>query len=242
MRVSDAASISKTRGEIVFMLLTERPFGNRWGYNFFSVTESLASVSESKYGEDAPDEIIADALLLKARKGDDDAAREIFRALYPGVRRIVRNHLPPRQSEEELCQMVFVKVFSKLDQYSGRVPISHWVSRIAVNTCLNELKKQSRRPEIRETDLGDGDIALIARLEDPAWRSEEDAAVARELVERLFALLAPADRLVLSLLYLEGRTVAEISESTGFSQVGVKVRAHRARLKLQQALRRWTEL
>src|SRR5690606_28670400 len=111
----------------------------------------------------------------------------------------------------------------------------------AVNTCLNELKRQSRRPEIRESDLGESDIALLARLEDPAVSNRREASHARELAEKLLSFLTPADRLILSLLHLEGRSVAEVSNLTGFSRPSIKVRAHRARHKLQKLLHHWTK-
>jgi RNA polymerase sigma-70 factor (ECF subfamily) len=54
-----------------------------------------------------------------------------------------------------LVQTVFMKVFANLDQYQGRVPVEHWVSRIAVNTCPNALKAEKARPELRWSDLSD---------------------------------------------------------------------------------------
>lgn len=174
-------------------------------------------------------------LVQKVRAGDEEAARRFFRQLHPLVLKIVRNHLPTRQSEDDLCQMIFLKTFTRLDQYSGRSPVSHWVSRIAVNTCLNEWKR--RRPELREADLGEEDTELLARVADPTRESRLAAADARELVQKVLALLSPADRLVISLLHLEEHSVEEVSALTGFPKAVVKVRAFRARQKLNRAVR-----
>lgn len=177
-------------------------------------------------------------LVRMVRSGDEEAARRFFRLLYPSVFKIVRNHLPARNTEEDLCQMIFLKVFSKLDQYSGRLPVSHWVSRIAVNTCLNEIKKHKNRLEIWEADLaGEGD-SLLSRIMDASQDGQNRAADARELVSRLLALLAPADRLIISLLYAEGHSVAEVSALTGFSNAVIKIRAFRARQKLNRAFQK----
>lgn len=180
-------------------------------------------------------------LLQRVRSGDEDAARQFFHLLYPAVFKIVRNHLPAPHSEEDLCQMIFSKVFSKLDQYSGRMPVSHWVSRIAVNTCLNEIKRQKNRRELREADLGEEECDLLARVADVTRDRAEAAADARELVGKLLTVLSPADRLVISLLHIEEHPVAEVSALTGFPQAVVKIRAFRARRKLNLALRRLTE-
>src|SRR6202163_2666103 len=84
---------------------------------------------------------------------DHEAARELVRRLYPLVAKMVRSHRPRRTSEEDLCQMIFIKLFRKLSQFSGKVPLEHWVSRIAVNTCLNQIEAEKARPELRYADL-----------------------------------------------------------------------------------------
>ena len=70
----------------------------------------------------------ARALVEAALQHDDEAARKLVRRLYPFVAKIVRAHRPRRTSEEDLCQMIFIKVFQKLSQFSGRVPLEHWVA------------------------------------------------------------------------------------------------------------------
>src|SRR6266567_4566107 len=90
--------------------------------------------------------------LHRIEQGDEVAARELLRHFHPFVLKLVRAHLPRRISEEDLVQMIFIKVFHKLNQYTGRMPLEHWISRIAVNTCLNALKAEKIRPEWR---LGD---------------------------------------------------------------------------------------
>ena len=81
--------------------------------------------------------------------------------LYPLVLRVVRAHRPQRAAEEDLCQMIFIKIFQKLDQFSGTVPLEHWVSRIAVNTCINQIRAEKARPELRHADLSEEQAAVI---------------------------------------------------------------------------------
>src|ERR1700691_2815909 len=87
--------------------------------------------------------------LERVRRRDEDAARLLFHHLYPLVIKIVRSHLPRRMSEEDLTQTVFMKVFANLDQYAGQAPLEHWVSRIAVNTCIKALRAEKIRPGLR---------------------------------------------------------------------------------------------
>jgi len=187
------------------------------------------------------DDFDAAALVAAARQGDESAAREIVRRLYPLVVRLVRSHRPRRTAEEDLCQMIFAKVFQKLSQFSGKVPLEHWVSRIAINTCINQIHAERARPEIREADLNDEEVAVINNL---AATSEElgpdRSFAARDLVERLLATLKPAERLVIDLLYLQQRSVAEIQALTGWGASLVKVRGFRARQKMKQQLDQFT--
>ncbi|HEY2122550.1 MAG TPA: sigma factor, partial [Chthoniobacterales bacterium] len=53
-------------------------------------------------------------LIARVRNSDEKAARELVERLYPAVLKIARNHLPRRESEEDLCQEVFLKIFARL--------------------------------------------------------------------------------------------------------------------------------
>ena len=109
-------------------------------------------------------EIDVSALVKGALAHDDEAARDLVRHLYPLVAKIVRAHRPRRTSEEDLCQMIFIKMFQNLGKFSGQVPIDHWVARIAVNTCLNQIASEKVRPEIRQADLSEEEAAVIEQL------------------------------------------------------------------------------
>ena len=175
------------------------------------------------------------ACLERVRQRDQIAARELVDHLYPLVIRIVRSHLPRRVAEEDLAQEVFLKMFTRLDQYKGAVAFTHWVSRIAVTTCIDQLRAQKRRPEFRWADLSEKETEVLdAVLTSDSEVPANDALAAHELVTKLLGQLKPADRLVVQLLDLDQRSVAEISELTGWNPSLVKVRAFRARGKLKK--------
>ena len=183
---------------------------------------------------DDPD---AGALVEAALRHDDEAARQLVRRLYPLVAKMVRSHRPRRTSEEDLCQMIFIRMFQKLNQFSGKVPLEHWVSRIAVNTCLNQIEAERVRPELRHADLSEEEQAVVENLAaSPGELAPDKRFESRQLVEHLLDLLKPAERLVIDMLYLQGRSVAEIRKLTGWSAALVKVRAFRARRKMKDQL------
>ena len=180
------------------------------------------------------------ACIALVRSGDPPAAESLITHLHPLVRRLVRNHLPRRESEEDLMQDVFIKIFQRLETYEERagVPFEHWVSRLTVRTCLDALRAERARPEWRMADLSEGETEwmdfLMSRQSEPP---SEHAAEAKAIVTRLLAQLSPSDRLVLTLLDLEQRSTQEISRITGWTRAMVKMRAMRARLKLRQIAR-----
>ena len=78
-----------------------------------------------------------------------------------------------------------MKMFTRIDQYQGAVPFTHWVSRIAVTTCIDHLRAQKRRPELRWADLSERETDVL----DSAITNEndvapDDAVAARELVQK----------------------------------------------------------
>jgi RNA polymerase sigma-70 factor (ECF subfamily) len=185
----------------------------------------------------SPDDVLA--LIARVRRSDEAAAKELVDQTYPIVIRIVRNHLPRRELEEDLAQEVFLKIFSKLQQFRADVPFEHWVSRIAVNTCIDHLRKQKNRPEFRLADFTLEQQAALENLQNtatlPAERSPEEM---RELLHRLMLVLKGDERLVIQLMYLEERSVAEICDLTGWKASKIKVTAFRARQKLAATLKR----
>lgn len=180
--------------------------------------------------------------LQRVRAGDMEAARRLIEHLHPLVRRWVRNHLPRRESEEDLMQEVFLKLLQKLDSYQPRegVPFEHWVSRLTVRTCLDALRAEKARPEWRMADLSDGetewlDYLMQRQTETPQVPDRE----AKAIVHQLLSQLSPPDRLVLTLLDLEEKSTLEISQLTGWTRPMVKMRAMRARHKLRVIAQQW---
>lgn len=177
------------------------------------------------------------AWIARVASGDQAAARAMVAHLKPIVLRVVRARLPRRMAEEDLTQEVFMKIFSRLGQYHGDAPFTHWVARIAATTCMDHWRGQRRRPELRWADLAEWELKFIddAAEEQPGQRPGDLFAV-RELLEKLLGQLKPEDRRVVVLFELEQRTIAEICTETGWGFEFTKMRLFRARRKLCRML------
>jgi RNA polymerase sigma-70 factor (ECF subfamily) len=172
----------------------------------------------------------------RLRSGDQEAARQLVERLYPLVSRIVRSHLPRGVAAEDWEQEAFVRILSKIDQYRGEAPFEHWVARVVVNTCLDQLRKR-RRAELRWSDLGEQEVEMLQQsLARPA--GAEQSLAARDLVGRMLDSLPAEDRVVVQLLDLEQKSVAEVAALLGRGESWVKVRAFRARKKLAAIISR----
>jgi RNA polymerase sigma-70 factor (ECF subfamily) len=168
-------------------------------------------------------------------RADQTAARRIVDALYPLVARIVRRHATGCDGPEDLAQEVFTRLFETLDRYDDRLPLENWVARLALNVCRNRWTHRARRPAVRWEDLPAGERAACEAARASAQPlPDASAGDARAFLVRLLETLPADDRLVLSLLHLEGKSVEAIAGLLGWSRVRVKVRAFRARARLRK--------
>ena len=93
------------------------------------------------------------------------------------------------------------------------------------------------RPELRHADLSEEQVAMLENFAASDETLSPDRKVAaRDLVEKLLAMLKPMERLVIDMLYLQERTVAEIQKLTGWTAAAIKIRAFRARQKLRKQI------
>jgi RNA polymerase sigma-70 factor (ECF subfamily) len=134
---------------------------------------------------------------------------------------------------------VFIKIFTKLDQFSGKVPLEHWVARVAINACISQIEKERVRPEVRWSDLSEKEESVLQHLASTSSDLAPDHQLgSAQLVEKLLQSLPAADRLLVTWLHMEGRPMKEICAKTGWSLPLVKVRAFRARQRLKKELKK----
>jgi RNA polymerase sigma factor (sigma-70 family) len=180
--------------------------------------------------------------LRRWRAGDEAAGEELIKGLYPVISKIVRLHLPRRDDESDLVQEVLMKTFSRLHQYKATAPLTHWVSRLALTTCLDRLRAQKVRPEVRWADLTPAEAEVF----DTTWlegrsRDAGDAIEARDLVEKILSVLPAEDRSLILMVDLEGHSLEEISDLTGWGVSKIKMRLFRVRTHLRKLIQQLGE-
>ena len=182
-----------------------------------------------------------DALVASAAAGDEGAFEQLFERHRRQVARVAGRFFTQREQIEEIIQDSFTKAYFALGSYHGTHAASFkaWLTQIAVNCCYDHLRRVRRRPEHGFSDIEETEIQRFAVNVRSAPANVETELVSRDLAVKLLARLSAEDRLVLTLLDVEGFSVAEIAEATNWSVSKVKVRAHRARAHLRRILKRY---
>ena len=182
---------------------------------------------------------VSPELLTRVRAGDEEAWRCLIDLLNPLISKIIRNQVRRTTDHDDLAQEAFTKIFLKLDQFAGKQPFTHWVSRLTVNTCYDWLRRQKVRPLVTYSDLGETQAEILEKnLAGQPGEDKESLAAMRELLDRLISTLNPRQQIVIRLLDLEEKSVQDVCDLTGWGESKVKVTAMRARRKLSEQLKK----
>ena len=172
-----------------------------------------------------------DAELVEATKrGDDDAFCLLVVRHKQQVIRLASRFFTDPYELDDVCQEVFIKAYEHLRTYRREAPFEHWLARITVNASYDALKKA--KPHKGHLSLE----GLSLEIGDRMPGEEHAAHRAYEVLTEALTRLKPDERLVITLLGLEEKTVEEISGLTGWSEGNIRVRAHRARQALKKIL------
>ncbi|MFT4587330.1 MAG: RNA polymerase sigma-70 factor (ECF subfamily) [Limisphaerales bacterium] len=183
---------------------------------------------------EAPDAEIIAAVL----NGDVSAFEPLVVKYQPRVFATARRYARRESEVEDIVQEVFIKAFQKLASFRGEAPFEHWLMRVAVRTCYDFLRKHQRNRESALAELSDEEDRWLDSVASSPAGQNDDSDAARALVGQLLNQLSPADRMVITLLEIEEKSVKEIAALTGWSVSLVKVRAFRARAKMRKLLRK----
>ncbi len=185
------------------------------------------------------------ALVAAAIRGDQRALEQLIVRHRPRVFRIASRYGRNSHETEEIAQTVFIKMCNNITSYRGAAPFEHWLARITTRACYDHLRARQRNREAALAELTDNQSSWLDRATAADARAHiaelESAAAARELAHRALARLSPAERMVLTYMEIEDKTVAEISKLTGWSVTNVKVRALRARRQMKKVVERLME-
>lgn len=168
--------------------------------------------------------------------------REIFDRLYsdmgPSLKGRIRRMVKEKAKTDELYQETFLKAWEKRDSFRGNrnnpAEMKGWIKRIAVNLCLDEIRRLGRRPlnESRfagnEEDEEAWESFLERRADNPFPRPEEELLQKEMLAALSDALgdLEESKKRIIDLVYLEELSLKEASLRLGIPYGTAKSRLH----------------
>ena len=172
--------------------------------------------------------------------GDVDCFEELITRYQSRVFGMARKYFRNESDAEDVVQTIFTKTFQKLSSYKGTAPFEHWFMRLSVNACYDALRRKRNRPDQTISDMLFDDESWQDRLGNiPDASDRVGLEEARELVYTVLGQISDRARIVLTLQELEGRTIKEIAEITGWSESLVKVQAFRARKEMRASVERF---
>jgi len=174
-------------------------------------------------------------LFRRLQSGDVDAVRILFEEYRPRVYRVCLHYTGNAEDARDIVQETFVRAFRAVGQFRGDSTLATWLTRIAMNLCLN-----FRRDRRTATTLLDQREEVVrANMPPVAPRGPEEELRRRELAERIQKLvgtLPRRERMAFVMKFYNDMKIKEISAAMHISEGTVKSFLHRAVVTLRKAL------
>ncbi len=174
------------------------------------------------------------SLMTRVQRHDENAFHELFVMFKPSILRTAMRILKERASAEDALQETFVNVHRAAGKFRGDSKVGTWINRIAVNACLEIMRKNKKHRQRTEAD-----ISSHFRLPDVKMKTPFDRIEQREIEGRVHAALqrlGEKHRQVVQLHDLEGFTIREVAEELQVAEGTIKSRLFYGREKLKSQL------
>lgn len=168
-----------------------------------------------------------DACIAACKKGDRRAQELVYKHFSPQMFGICRRYTQNTMEAEDILQEAFVKVFTKIDLYTGDGSFEGWVRRIIVNTALTTYRNNQRRIKTAEIEGCEYVVMNYSQTED------NDAAAH---LYNSINMLPQNYRVPFNLFAIEGYSHQEIAEMTGITVMQSRTTVCRARMALRKSL------
>ena len=169
-----------------------------------------------------------DYYIKKILEGDSNSFGIILERYQNMVFALALKMLKHREESEEVSQDTFIKVYKSLSKFNGESKFSTWIYRIAYNTCLDRIKKNSKfNNDVEINDVTANEIFQTENVFD-SLENKERSIIIKECMDKL----PEEERVIMHLFYFEELSLKEIVEIVSMTEGNVKVKLFRARKKL----------
>ena len=174
--------------------------------------------------------MVDEELIRDAREGDNRAFKELVRRYEPVVAATVIGMLGNCAEAEDVGQETFIRFYKALKNFRGDSSVKTYLTRIAINLSLNEIKRRKRKRLM----FSQKPVEEFHDMADPRTRTEE--GIDPEIVQRAVRELNDDFRSVIVLRLIDGYSTAETADILEIPLGTVLSRLSRAQKKLREAL------
>lgn len=157
-------------------------------------------------------------------KGDPKAQRTLFERYAPKMLGVCLRYADSQEQAEDVLQDAFIKVFTKLDHYSGDGSLEGWIRRIIVNTSLDQIRKNAK-------------FMTNVSVDDVEYKLDFDGQILSSLMEKdllqLINDMPVGYRTVFNMFAIEGYSHKEIAEELSITENTSKSQYSRAKAYLR---------
>lgn len=183
------------------------------------------------------DEKEKDLLLVeRSKNGDKKAFEELVLKHQDRVYNLCRYMLGSPSDAEDAAQEVFIKAYRNIEGFSPTAGFAAWLSRIAINSCIDYKRRPAHWSLLRTTSEGE-EYAVEEESALPGPESSLESKESGQAIEKALAALSEKLRAVIVLREIEGLSYEEIAAALDISVGTVKSRIARAREELQRLLK-----
>lgn len=200
-----------------------------------AITETLWAPVSVEESDDA-------CLIAAFKEGDHDAFQVLVRRYEGRVCSLCQRMVNDEVESADLTQEVFLKVYRSIGNYQHNFAFYTWVYRIAVNACIDFLRKKKRRGNTVSLSVAgrEGDREAGREMEIPDFSGIPDMLLEqtqqRDIMMNAIGQLSEKLRTIILLKEVEGFTYEEIADVLECSRGTVKSRLFRARERLREIL------
>lgn len=178
-------------------------------------------------------------LIEKAKSGDTNAFEVLIINYEKLIYNVIYKMMGNPEDTYDLSQKVFIKVYTKLDQFDGTSQFSTWLYCIATNTCLDELRRRKGKEPFSIDQAIESKDGYIHCEQEDKNENVEGIIIEKEkarIIQMALNEVNEKNRIVLILREIEQLSYDEIAESLDISLGTVKSRISRGREQIKKIL------
>ncbi len=178
-------------------------------------------------------------IIQGCRNHDNGMQTKLYYLYYPVIYNTVARYITDDGEKEDVLQETFIKVFNRISQLKDTQLLVPWMSRIAVNLCMDKIKKIKKLHlsfDLYLTNRSDG-----FEMEEEDLEEDDVAAITMEDVNEILNQLPNGFRTVFMLYAIENYSHKEIAQCIGTSESNSKTQYMRAKIAIKNLVKQKLE-